>query len=185
MAGLLAHVPALQDRRGLFGQLHDRQRPAVQQQHHRGLAQRQDLAGELVLLAEQVQALAIAEVIVGPGFAAGLLVVAQHHDEGVRAPGRLERLDDQPGVHLRRGEDDLVLVPDAVLGDPHALAIVHLKAGFAADRPDPLQHRDHLARHVRIAADRGVGRMPAQHQDLADPLGIQRQQPALVLEQDR
>jgi hypothetical protein len=51
-------------------------------------------------------------VIVGPGLAAGLLVVAQHHDDHVGLLGHLDRLGDQLGVDGRDRQLDLVGRPE-------------------------------------------------------------------------
>jgi hypothetical protein len=94
-AGLLAHVPAFDQRVGFFRQQVDGQRTAVQQQHHGRLAEREDGARQVVLLAQQVQAVRSPRWLSAQASRAGLLVVAQDHDDGVGRLGRFHRLGDQ------------------------------------------------------------------------------------------
>ena len=62
--------------------------------------ERKDGGGKFVLLAHQLQRVTVAQVGVGPGLAAGLLVVAQHHDDMVRMLGALDGLTDVLAVDL-------------------------------------------------------------------------------------
>ena len=185
MAGFLAQVPAFEQGVGAFGQQLGRQRTAVQQQHHGWFVQRKDGARQVVLLAEQVQRDAVAQVVVGPGFARGHLVVAQDHDDGVGRPGGFHGILDQAGIDFRLGELDLVLAPDALFGQAHALAVVEREALGARFLLQRLVDRDHVARDIGIAADRGVLRVGAEQQHLADPVRLQGQQVLVVLEQHR
>ena len=67
--------------------------------------------GEIVLLADQLQRIAIAQMLVGPGLAAGLFVVAQHHDDDVGVAGRGHGFADQARIDLGLDQLDLVGAP--------------------------------------------------------------------------
>ena len=76
---------------------------------------------------------------------------------------RLDRLGDQAAVdRFGRPSRDLVLRPDAALGDAHALGIVDLEAA-ARFLLEAFQHADDMARNVAVAADRGVAGVGADH----------------------
>ena len=183
VAGFLAQVPALDDGVGALGQQVDRQRTAVQQEHHGRLVKVEDRLGQIVLLTDQVQAVAVAKVVVGPGLAAGLLVVAEHHDYDVGLLGDLDRFGDQLGVDGRVDQLDLVLRPDALFGDPHGLGVVEREALGLGLGGQALVQRDDMARRVGIAADRRVLGVRAQERQTLDLLAVQRQHALVVLQQ--
>ena len=77
----VSEVPPFEDGGDVLGDVVDRVRPAVNQEDHGGLAERKHGFDEVVLVSEQVEAAAVAEVIF-PGFAARLFVAAQcEYDE--------------------------------------------------------------------------------------------------------
>src|SRR6185436_3400962 len=61
-SALLPEVPALEDRRDARRHVVDRERPAADQEGDRRLARREHRLDEIVLLAEQVEAVAVPEV---------------------------------------------------------------------------------------------------------------------------
>src|SRR3546814_7616597 len=96
-SALFATVPALDQRVGLFGDCVDRERAAVGQHHHDRLAQRLQRIEQFLLLPHHDDVVAIAEMVVGPGFAAGLFVAADIEDDRV---GALRRLQDRKSTRL-------------------------------------------------------------------------------------
>src|SRR6185503_724827 len=118
MAGLLAKIPALQQRGRALGQIVDRKRAAVEQDYDRRLAKREYRLCEVVLLAEEIEAVAVAEVRVGPAFATGLLVSAQDHHDDVGLARSLHRRGDQLAVDRGGRKPDLIARPAMAFGDP-------------------------------------------------------------------
>ena len=182
MPGLLAEIPAFEQGRRVLREIVDRERPSVEQDHDRRLVEREDGARELVLRPDHIERVAIAEMIVGPGLAARLLVAAEHQDDRVGVARGLDRLGAKPIVDRGRGRRDLVLRPHMAFGEPHAFGIIDLEmaAAFLLHR---LEDRDDMARHVAIAADGSVASMGADHGHAADAAGVERQQVVLVAEQ--
>ena len=183
MTGFLAEVPAFQQRRRSLGEIIHRQRAAVEQDHDGRLVERENCPGEVVLLADQIEAVAVAKVRVGPAFAAGLLVISEHHYDDVGSLCGLDCGRNQLAIDGGGRELDLVARPTMPLGDPHAFRIVDRELALAL-----LLHRfeqaNDVARLVTVAADRRVPGMRAEHRHAVDLRGVERQQAPIVLEQD-
>ena len=97
VAALLAQIPAFDQRIRLRRELTTGRRPPIDQHHDHGLAERVYGIEEVVLLAHQIQAVAIAQMVVGPAFAAGLLGIADGENDLIGAScAHVHRLLDEP-----------------------------------------------------------------------------------------
>jgi hypothetical protein len=166
VSGLLAQVPALDQGVGAGGQIVDRQRPAVEQQHDGRLAQGEDGAARSFCwpirsresrsprwLSAQASRLVCS---LSPSTMTMTSASAASFTAWAIRPA------------LTSGDQvDRVGRPDAALGDPHALRIDHLEAAPGLGL-QALQHADHVGRDLAVAADRRVARVGAQHRELAD-----------------
>ena len=84
---------------------------------------------EFVLLADEIEAAAVAEMVVGPGLAARLLGVADREHDQVGLSGDLDRLGDQLAIPRRVGEHYLVGRAILCLRDAHALGVSDSQCG--------------------------------------------------------
>jgi hypothetical protein len=76
-AAFLAEIPAIENRGNIFLDVVDGVRATVKKQDDDGLARGDDGFCEVVLIAEEIEGVAIAEVRLGPGFAGSLFVFAE------------------------------------------------------------------------------------------------------------
>ena len=188
-AALLAKVPTLQDCRHLGHQRPNRQRSAVEQHDHHGLAKGHNLVHQLRLAAQEFQAVPIAEVAGPPALTAGGLVAPQHQDGDVRLACSSNRRLDARGVLGRLAELDGVYEPVGPgLGDPAPLGVEHLDpiAGPGLQPvADACQHGHGPARPgmVGVATEHDPIGVGADHRNGPQPLRVQGQHTPLVAEQ--
>ena len=184
----LPRVPGFQDGRDMLRGELDAGRAPLDQEQDNGFTGGVYGPQQLFLPARQVQAVPVAQVGRGPALAAGLLVIAQHQQHNIGFAGRFHG----PGNELRVApgivQPGIVVEPHlsrivAGLSDTAALGIQHFDrlSHFLADA---LQDRKTSARMTAVSPQperRGVG---ADHRQRAELAPIERQEPALVLQQD-
>ncbi len=94
----LTQVKAFENGGDFLRNVVDGQRTAVNEHHDCRLACFKHRFNEIVLSADEIKAIAIAEMIVGPAFFVGVFVAAQHQQRKVRRLCHLDCLRDQFGV---------------------------------------------------------------------------------------
>ncbi len=128
------------------------------------------------------QAVAVAQVIVGPTLAAERAAGADGEHDLVGGPGDAHRLPDERAVLRRRRQHDLIGVLIAARDQLDPRRVNHMHA-MAREVADALQNADGVSRHLGVAAearDAGIG---ADHGERPDPVGVEGQG-AVVLEEN-
>src|SRR5690606_19259407 len=108
---------------------------------------------QFVLLADDVDIRAVAEMRAGEAFAAGLFGVADGEDDRIRAACHFHRFLDELQVALARGEFDRAL--RAVLTGSDEDALRGDEIGSGRDLTQAFDQADGLLRNARIAAEPG------------------------------
>ena len=110
----------------------------------------------------------------GPALAAGLLVSAQNHDDGVSLLRGLYCSGDELAIDRRGDEFDLVTRPAATLSQPDGFAIVDGELA-ATGLLDPVEDADDMARDIAVASNGRVLGMSAKDRNSLDPRWIERE----------
>ncbi len=150
-AAFLAWIPALEDRVRLGRHFRDRQRRSVDQQHHDRLAEREHRISQFLLLADESDVGAIAQVIRCPGLAARRRVGSHDQNDRIGGAGHLACRVDAPKILAPVRQSHLVRVPIAAIGDADSLR-GHELHPFAHLGANSVQDADLVRRHVRVAA---------------------------------
>ena len=120
-AAFLTEIPAFEQRVRLRGDLRNRQRLAVDQHDDDGLAAARTWRRASSFCSPIRSSVgAVAEMIVGPGFATRRAAAADHEHDRVGALCDLHRFLDALAILFRVGEHDFVFVPVALVGQAHA-----------------------------------------------------------------
>src|SRR5262249_22219985 len=122
-SAVLTEIPELEDRRRLLDEMSDRGRPAAGEQRDDWVAGGGDRVDQLILTADEIQRRPIAEMIERPGFARGLLVVADREQHHVRLRGDGGGFADRESIGLRVAWRYVVCAPRAADGDLAPLVI--------------------------------------------------------------
>ena len=119
-AAFLPQIPAFHQRIGALDNARPAWRTAVQGHHGHGPAGRLECGEQVVLLTDEIEIGAVAEMCPGIAFAAGLLGVADGEDDDVGVAGDRDRLRNELAVLCRIGEQDLIGAAILALGDEDA-----------------------------------------------------------------
>ena len=137
---LLPEIPAFENRRHFLGEMHDRKRPAVEQQRDDRLSRGDHRVDELVLAAEQLEARAVAHVAAGSTLRA---TSARCRRSPARSRRRCfatsHRFGDLPAILVGIARDDFVGVPRTAARDLAAFAVEDLRV-VADEIADALEH---------------------------------------------
>src|SRR5690606_15410391 len=182
---LFAGVPGLEDRVGFLGEFRIARGTAVDEDRDDRLADGLQRAEQFELLADEVEARAVAEVRFGPTFAAGLLGVADEQQDRVGIARGFDRRGDALTVLLGVAEYAFVRPPVVVLCDHDALRVNDVGA-VADEIADAFERRNRAARFAIVAAEpRDIGIGP-DHRDgrlRTAGSGKRKREDAVVLEQ--
>ena len=172
-AAFLARVPALDNGVGFCHDVGPARRTAVDRADHQRLAERRQRIDQSVLLADDVEVVAVAEMVRGKPLTAGLLGVADGQDDGIGGLCHAHRLLDQLHVALARKQLDIVDRAVVAGGDEHPLRGDEIGVGSHGAQPVDQRHR--LPGHARVAAEADDGVVRADHGHPAHPGRIERQ----------
>src|SRR5262249_36556080 len=153
--GFLPEIESLEYRRNLLRYVVDGKRPAVDEENDRRLAGLEHRFYEIVLPAHQLEAIPVAQVIVGPCFFVSVLIPADNYNRHVGFTRGLDSLGDQPPVLFSGAEGGLVAPPVAALfGDLAALREINFDPG-ANLVANSVEYADSAPRVVAIASQVG------------------------------
>src|SRR5262245_5472860 len=113
LSGLLPEIKTFEDGRDFLRDIVDRQWTAVDQDDHRWFASLQHRFDKVVLLAYQIQTIAITEVVIRPAFFICIFIAAQDQQGKVRRFRNLDRFGDQFDVLSRIAQVCFVRPPVA------------------------------------------------------------------------
>ena len=175
---LLSRVPAFQNRVGFLDDIGPAGRAPVIGGDDQRLAEFGQGIDQFVLLADDVDIGAIAKVIGGETFAAGLFGIPDRKDDRIRSPGDFDRLFDQAQVFLSVGEIDQVLRAVLARRDEHALRGNEL--GFGRNLSQAFDKADRLLRYTRIATQPGDRVVGPDYGNAAHPRAVEWQRAAFI-----
>src|SRR5689334_2480345 len=116
-AAFLPEIPALEYHRHLFHWIPESERPSVEDDRDDRLAEPGKRVDQFVLLPDEIQVRAVAEMVQHPGFARSLLVAADSQNDYVRAFCDLDRFDDALAIFDGITGQHFVLYPGTATRD--------------------------------------------------------------------
>jgi hypothetical protein len=177
----LAQVPAFVDYGHFSHQLADRKWSPVEQNRNDGFARAYKRIDQFILLADELQACSIAEVISHPGFARGLLVATDDEDNDISSPRDLHGLGDTSPIFLRIAGHNFVLGPRTALRNLTTLVVQNFYAIPDASA-DAVEHRRAALGTAAVAAQQFPMCIGANYGNRFDFCRIERRQTTVVLQ---